>query len=61
MSSPPHVDCPSCKHLAWHGDFQKPVTKAGQVHHPSCPELAPGVVTTRTGFYARRAVGGMVR
>jgi hypothetical protein len=62
MPSPPHIDCPSCKNLAWHGNFQQPVVKAGKAHHPSCLEVAPrGIVTTRTGFYARRAVGGVVR
>jgi len=54
----PHVDCPSCKNFAWHGDFQRPVVKDGRTHHPDCKEIASGVVTTRTGFYARRAIGG---
>jgi hypothetical protein len=58
----PHIDCPHCKNLAWHGPFQQPVVKDGKVHHPSCREVVDrGIVTTRTSFYARRAVGGMVR
>ncbi len=56
--SVPQLDCPSCKNMAWAGPVQQPVRVGGEVHHPSCPTLAPpdpGVRVTASGFGAATA------
>lgn len=59
----PRTDCPDCKNMAWHGPVQQPVRVDGEVHHPSCPRLAPrdpGVRVTTTGFNAAMRAGRAV-